>query len=159
NSSAAPPYRALEHVADAKLSSDLLHIDSLALVSEGRIARDHEQPADAAQGGDDLLDHAVAEIFLLGIATHVLEWQDGDCRVIGQCERRPLPYRRCVQLNAIDADRSRDVLKRVLAHFLEADIELVTDLLIGSLGEANAGGLGDGFKPRCDVHAIAVDVV
>jgi hypothetical protein len=37
----------------------------LALVGEGRIAGDDEEPADAGERGDDLLDHAVGEIFLL----------------------------------------------------------------------------------------------
>src|SRR4029077_12294889 len=84
----APPDRALEDIAYAELSTDLLYIDRLALVREARIARDHEQPADAAERGDDLLDHAVGEVFLLRVAAHVLERQDRDRRLVGQRQRR-----------------------------------------------------------------------
>src|SRR5262249_23958918 len=36
-----------KHVADPKLAPNLLHVDGLALVREGRVPRDYEQPADA----------------------------------------------------------------------------------------------------------------
>jgi hypothetical protein len=70
-------HRAFEDIADAKLASDPLHVDGLALIGEGRIPGDDEEPADARERGDDLLDHAFDKIFLLGIAAHVLEGQDG----------------------------------------------------------------------------------
>ena len=81
-------HAAFEHVAHAELAADLLHVDRPALVGEGRIARDDEQPLDARKAGDDVVDHAVGEIFLLGIAAHVLERQHGDRRLVGQRERR-----------------------------------------------------------------------
>src|SRR6516164_4314267 len=82
-------HRASEHIAHAQLATDPLHIDSLALVGEARIAGDHEEPADARQAGDDVLNHTVGEIFLLGVGAHVLEgqhryrwsvWYRGRCR-------------------------------------------------------------------------------
>jgi len=42
-------HRTLEHIADAELAPDLLHVDRLALVGEARIAGDDEEPADAAE--------------------------------------------------------------------------------------------------------------
>ena len=66
-------HRAFEHIAHPKLTADLLYVDGLALVRETRIAGDDEEPADARQGGDDLLDHAVGEVFLLRVAAHVGE--------------------------------------------------------------------------------------
>ena len=38
----------------------------------------------ARQRGDDVLDHPIGKIFLLGIAAHVLEWQHGDRRLVRQ---------------------------------------------------------------------------
>jgi hypothetical protein len=38
----------------------LLHVDRLALIGEARIAGDDEEPADAAERGDDLLDQTVS---------------------------------------------------------------------------------------------------
>jgi hypothetical protein len=76
-------HRAFEHVADTKLAPHLLYIDRFSLVGETGIAGDDEQPADPAERGDDLLDHAVGEIFLLRIAAHILERQHRDRRLVG----------------------------------------------------------------------------
>jgi hypothetical protein len=88
--------RALEDIADTELSPDLFHIDRLSLVRKARITGDDEQPANAAERGDDLLDHAVGEIVLLGIAAHIGEGQYRDRRLVGQCQRR-LRRRRLVR--------------------------------------------------------------
>ena len=40
-------HRAFEHVANAKLLPDLLGVDALALIGEGRVARDDEAVANA----------------------------------------------------------------------------------------------------------------
>ena len=77
-------HRAFQDIADAELAADLLHIDCPALVSEGRIAGDDKQPADAGERGDDLLDHAVGEVFLLRIAAHIGKGQDRDRRLVGE---------------------------------------------------------------------------
>src|ERR1700730_11468703 len=80
--------RAFEDIAHAQVAPDLLHIDALALVGEARIARDDEEPPDARECRDDLLDHAVGEIFLLGIAAHVGKRQHRDRRLVGKSESR-----------------------------------------------------------------------
>ena len=82
------PDASLQHVAHAQFAPDLPDIESLALVGEARMARDHEQPFDPRQTGDDVLDHAVAEVFLIRIAAHILEWQHGNRRFVGQRRRR-----------------------------------------------------------------------
>ena len=57
-----------QDIAHSKLASDLPNVHRLALVSEARIAGDHDQPFDPRQAGYDVLDHAVDEIFLFRIA-------------------------------------------------------------------------------------------
>src|SRR5690349_15222202 len=42
-------YAALENVVDPELARDLLHLHRLTLVNESRVARDHEQLAEARQ--------------------------------------------------------------------------------------------------------------
>ena len=37
---------------------------------------------------EGFVNHAIREIFLLGVSTHVLEWQDGDRRVVWKREGR-----------------------------------------------------------------------
>ena len=68
-----PAHAPFEHITHAKFAADLFHINRPALVCESRIARDNEEPLDPGKSGNDVFDHAVGEIFLLGIATHVLE--------------------------------------------------------------------------------------
>ncbi len=85
---ARPAHAALEHVAHAELAADLLHVDRPAAVGEARVARDHEQPAQAGQLGGDVLDHAIGEVVLARVAAQVLERQHGDRRLVGQRGRR-----------------------------------------------------------------------
>ena len=49
-----PLHRAFEHVANAELLADLLGVNALALVGEGRVARDDEAVADARQIGGEV---------------------------------------------------------------------------------------------------------
>src|SRR5262249_22067219 len=56
---ARPAHRALHDTPHPQFAADLLHIDGLALVRKTGIAGDDEEPADAAERGDDLLDHPV----------------------------------------------------------------------------------------------------
>ena len=71
-------HTAFKHVADAEFAPDLLDIDGLAFVGKGGVSRDDEQRFGPRQPGNDVLDHAVGEIFLLRIAAHVLERQHRD---------------------------------------------------------------------------------
>ena len=80
------PHRPLEDIAHAEPSPDFLDIDRSALEGEARIARDHEQRLEARQRGDDVFDDTVGKVFLLGIATHVLERQNGDGGFVGERE-------------------------------------------------------------------------
>src|SRR5262249_28895139 len=68
----------LQHVTDAEFTADLFHVDRATPVDEARVPRDDEQPFNARQASDDVLDHAVAKIILLRIAAHILEWEHGD---------------------------------------------------------------------------------
>src|SRR5262249_52898404 len=76
--------RTFQDVADTEFAAHPLHVDRLAFVSEGRIAGDDEEPADARERSDDLLDHAVGEVFLFGVAAHVREWQNRNGRLVGE---------------------------------------------------------------------------
>src|ERR1700678_1930971 len=64
-----------QHVAYAKLTSDLLHRDRASLVSEARVAGDDEQCFETRQCSCDFFHRTVGEEFLLWIAAQVLEWQ------------------------------------------------------------------------------------
>src|SRR5262245_51303898 len=76
------PDTALEEVAHAQLTADLLNVHGSALVREARIARDHKQPAETRQSSNDVLDHSVGKVLLLGIAAHVRERKHRDRRLV-----------------------------------------------------------------------------
>jgi hypothetical protein len=91
---------ALHHVGDAEVARELRGRDGLSLVRERGIARGDREPGDAREVRDDVLGHAIGEVFLLGVAAHVHEGQDryagpaerGDARDAGR--RRPGAARR-----------------------------------------------------------------
>ena len=86
---------------------------------------------DARQRGDDLLDHAVREIFLLRNPADVLKRQDRDRWLVGERQCRRPRFQRSLRDDPIDADRPRDVFEAVLAD-------------VGKL----AGGAGDLGNPH-----------
>ena len=96
---AALPDGTFEHVAHAEFAPDLFDVNRPALVDEGTVSGDHEQPANARQPGDDVFDHAVGEVLLLWIAGHVLEREHGDGRLVGQGQRH---RRRGCRIRAAD---------------------------------------------------------
>src|SRR5215467_14023860 len=59
--------------ASPQFAANLLHINGLTFVREGRIPGDDEQPADTRQRSDNLLDHPIGEVFLLGVSAHIGE--------------------------------------------------------------------------------------
>src|SRR5215470_17025692 len=70
---AAAPNAALQYISCAQLPPDLPDIDRLALVLEGRIARDNHELRKPRQLGRNVLGNTVAEIVLLRIAAEVSE--------------------------------------------------------------------------------------
>jgi len=76
-------YRAFEDIAYAQFATDLLYVDGLALVGKARITGDDEEPSYPGERSDDLLDHAIGEIFLLGVPAHILERQNRNRRLVG----------------------------------------------------------------------------
>src|SRR5262245_6749104 len=81
------PYAALDDIADPEFFADLFQMDGLALVSEGRVACDYEEPAQFRQRGYDVFADAVGEIFLFRLAAHVEERQHRNGRPVGQRQR------------------------------------------------------------------------
>src|SRR5438477_7324794 len=117
----------LKDITDAKPASDLLDIDGFAFERKARIAGDHEQPFEPRERGDDLLDHAVRKIFLLGVAAHILERQHGDGGLVREWWGRTQPIAQCAKRSRAyskSADRLGDVLELLFAPVLEASVQL-----------------------------------
>jgi len=150
---------AFEHVAHAQFAADLLQVDRFALVGEARIAGDHEQPRKARNCGGDILDDAVGEILLLRVAAEILKRQDRQRRFLWQRQRRRRHGRDLAEPHAKDPHRPCDVLDLLLTQILESDVELVAYLIAHNAVDANSARLGQRFKTRGDVDAIAENVV
>src|SRR6516165_12636756 len=153
-------HRTFQDVAHTQLTTNALNIDRLTLVGEGRIAGYHEEPADTRERGNDLLDHAVGEVFLLRIAAQVLKRQHGDRRLVGQGERRRRrPGVRRAELRPEHPYRPGNVLDLLLAQILEAKGQPVAHLIVDRVGDEHPTGVGQGFDPRRYVDAVAIEVV
>ena len=158
-------YAALEHVAGAQLLADLLDVDSLALVGEGRVAGDHREGAPAGEQRDDVLGDAVGEEFLLGIVAEIGERQYRDRPVFVKTRRAHRsggtemirPIGRCPG-HAVDVDRPADVLQFFRAEILELELDLVHDLVVDDPRDIDAARLGQRFEPRRDIDAVAENI-
>jgi hypothetical protein len=156
-------HRAFQNIADAQFATDLLYVDGLALVGKARIAGDDEEPADAGEGGDDFLDHAVGEILLLGVGTHIGERQHRDRRLIGErqscCRRRRWALRGGGIADPIDAHRPGNVFDLLLAEILKGKGQAVAHLIMNGIGDEHPAGICQGFDPCRDVDAVAIEIV
>ena len=108
--------------------------------------------------GDDLLDHAVGEIFLLRVAAHVLERQHRDRRLVGQRQGGDGLSRRRFGLHPIHPDRLRDVLDLLIAEIVEGQRQLVADVVARCSRDADRAGLGESFQPGGDIDAVAEQI-
>ena len=71
----------------------------------------------------------------------------------------PWPRRRGRETHRVSANRLGDVLDAMAAERAVIEIELVPDLVVNGVRDANSAGLGERFEPGGDVDAIAEDVV
>ena len=80
-------HRALQHIAHAQVLADRLGVDRLALVGEGRVARDHELAGDGAgdtcEAGGQFIGERVDEVILRRIAAKIGEGQHHDRKTRG----------------------------------------------------------------------------
>src|SRR5712664_919348 len=76
----------LKDITHAKPPPDFLDIDGFALEGEPRVASDYEQRFEPRERRNDLLNHSVREVFLFGVATHVLERQNRNRGLVGERE-------------------------------------------------------------------------
>ena len=61
--------------------------------------------------------------------------------------------------NPVDPHRPGDVLDLLLAQILEDKGQPVADVVVDRIGDEHPAGIGQGFDPRGDVDAVAIEVV
>lgn len=160
---AGAPNRSFQHRTHAKLRPDRPDVGALSPIGKARVAGDHHQAGDLGKVGDDVLGDAVREVLLLGIGGEVVERQDRYRGAIGGrfqgglCAGWPRSGRVAFAQSEC-ADRTGDVLQRLLADILHGDLEFADQFLMHLGGDADAAGFGEAFEPRRNVDAIAEDV-
>jgi len=78
-----PAYAPLEYVAHTQLASDLFDVNGLALVRKTRIAGDYEEGSHSRERGNNVVNYAISEVLLRGVAAQIDEGQHRDRRFIG----------------------------------------------------------------------------
>src|SRR5262245_53400851 len=68
---------AFDHVADAEVLSNLPHIDSLALVSEGGAAGDNHQVREVRERRDDVFGDPITQITKVLVGAEIIKWENG----------------------------------------------------------------------------------
>ena len=69
---------ALEDIAHVQVAADRLHVERLALVSESRVAGDHDGAPETREIGRQALRDPVDEMLLLRVAADIGEGQNDD---------------------------------------------------------------------------------
>src|SRR6478752_8028437 len=72
-------YAAFQDKVGAEFFADVLHLSRPFFVSERSVTRNDGKRRNLREISNDVLGDAIAEIFLLGIAAHIGERQDGNC--------------------------------------------------------------------------------
>ncbi len=81
---------ALQDIPDPQIMGDLSDVHGLALVDEGGVPGDYEQPAQTCESRDDVLGDAIREKILLRIYPHVHEGQNSDGWLVERLQIRGL---------------------------------------------------------------------
>ena len=128
-------------MAHAELAAELAGVDVLPLVGEGRAASDHEHFGEACELSDQVLRHAVGEVFLLGVAAHVREGQNHEgCEAAWLCERR-LGRGGCERAAQPECVHwAGEVLQRLFAEIEEREVEPAADVLVDRRRQADPPG-------------------
>src|ERR1700687_1423381 len=71
-------HASFERVADTQVPPDLLHVEGLALISKGGVARNDEAALQARQVGGEVFRETVREIVLRRVFAEVVERQHDD---------------------------------------------------------------------------------
>jgi hypothetical protein len=67
------------------------------------------------------------------------------------------PWRRGPCSNPVDPHRPSDVFDLLLAQIVEGKGQPIADVIVDRIGDKHPAGVGQGFDPRRDIDAVALD--
>jgi hypothetical protein len=114
---------------------------------------------------DDLLDHAIRKILLLGIAAHIGEGQHCDRGFVRErqqsgCVNRHRPRRvfHLSETNSVDPHRPSNVFEALFTQIVKCEVEPTRSVFLNTGRNADPARISQTFEPSRHVHAIAEDV-
>jgi hypothetical protein len=147
----------LDHIPDVQLAPNLRDVEGFAFIRERGVASDYERAADARQIRRQALGHAIDEILLFRVSSHIGERQNHDREArggfVGRWDRSGLAH-----VKRIDANRLGDVLELRRAEVGHDQIEPTLDLSVGVLGQTDRAGLRNALQPCGDIDAVAHEI-
>ena len=140
-------HAALEHVADIEVARHLAHVDRLVAIAQGRVARDDEQFGHGGEQGDDVLNHALGDVVLIGFAGQRLERQHRDRRTAARPAGRFVPIRQIRRCGFRLGDEAEAAARKGLDHRLVA----------AAVADGAAQGVDAGVQGRVRDRAAVPD--
>ena len=153
-----PAHAPLNHVSGTERAANIAHVHGFPAKRECGVACDHREFAETGELGDHILRHAVTEIDLLGIAAHVLEWQNRNRRLVGT-EARRQRGRRAGKDHPVSSDGARDVLQPLLTRILETDIEFAREMVVRGARDQYASWRAQLLQTGRDVDPVTQEII
>src|SRR6516225_320221 len=155
-----------QHIASAENSPDFADVARLSLEHKTRIASYDQQFLNFRQRRQHVFSDAVGEIFLLGIAAHVLERQHRDGRLIRQWRRAfnlgntrgnsLLAFTRRTHL--IGPDWLLNVFHLVNTKVHKGHRQHLAHLIVRGPGDTHGSRVRQCLQPRGYVHSVTKQV-
>src|SRR5262249_13951001 len=88
----------------------------------------------------------------------IVEWKDGDRRLVHRCRLRSRHRRVAVETQSVDTYRFLHVLELLLAEILEIELDSATNMAENRLRQEDAARLGQCLEASGDVDSVAVEI-
>jgi hypothetical protein len=156
-------HAAFDDVVDAELFADSLVVDGFLLVNERGVPRDHIEPAQLGQRGDDVLADAFGKIFLLRLAGEIGKGQHRNRGAVERRKWRVQQLARGIERLRRTGTHVADEAKTLSRDSADHDLILaaVADRPARGIDPARQGGFGDdaAIPHRLDQIVLGDDVV
>ena len=161
-----PLHAAGQGIAGSELLARATEVRRRIAEMKGRVTSDHQDVTEAAQVGDDVAGHSVAQMGVAWILRKVPERQDDNSGPVGRCKRRQLFHRRrgrgccqrsaAVKIDGVGLDRCGHVLQALTPDRRDLNWQLAAHDALHALRNADAARSRQLLQAGGNVHLVAV---